>query len=124
MLVKTKYSPQPDMVKWKYEYVADSVEGSKARKMNTISKATVTVSDIEFDADETSMDRMSRVVASAYGSALQSISSGTDAQTAAASALGTTVQWKCADDVTRTISISTLADALEAAKNNMANEWL
>ena len=124
MLVKTKYSPQPDMVKWKYEYVADSVEGSKARKMDTINDATVTVSDIEFDADETSMDRMARVVASAYGSALQSISSGTDAQTAAASALGTTVQWKCADDVTRTVSISTLVDALEAAKNNMANEWL
>lgn len=124
MLVKTKYSPQPDMVKWKYEYVADSVQGSKARKMDTISEATVTVSDIEFDADETSMDRMARVVAAAYGSALQAIGSGTAAQTAATTELDATVQWKCADDITRSVTISTLIDALEAAKNNMANEWL
>lgn len=124
MLVKTKYSPQPDMVKWKYEYFADSVEGRKARKMDTIDAAVVTVNDIEFDADETSMDRMARVVASAYGSALQDIASGTAAQTAATTALDATVQWKCADDITRTVSVSTLVDALEAAKDNMASEWL
>ena len=124
MLVKTKYSPQPDMVKWKYEYVPDSVEGRKARKMDNIDAAVVTISDIPFDADETSMDRMARVVASAYGSVLKSISSGTDAQTASTSSLQSSVQWKCADDVIRNVPISMLIDALEAAKNNMSNEWL
>ena len=124
MLVKTKYSPQPDMVKWKYEYVADSVEGRKARKMDTIDAAVVTVSDIPFDADEKSMDRMARVVASAYGAALQDIASGTAAQTACTTALDATVSWKCADDVTRSVTISTLVDALDAAKDAMASNWL
>lgn len=124
MLVKTKYSPRPDMVSWAYEYVQDTVKGSKARKVDSIDKSIVTVNNTAFDADETSMDRMARVIASAYGSVLKSISSGEAAQAAAASALNTTVQWKCADDVIRTISVATLIDALEAAKNNMSSKWL
>lgn len=124
MLVKTKYSPQPDMVKWKYEYVPSTVEGKKARKTDTIEKSVVTVSGIEFDADEKSMDRMARVVASAYGAALQDIAAGTAAQTACTTALDATVSWKCADDVTRTVSITTLVDALDAAKTAMAATWL
>ena len=124
MLVKTKYSPQPDMVKWKYEYVVDTIQGSKARKVDSIDKSIVTVNSTAFDADETSMDRMARVIASAYGAAMKSISTGVDAQTACSNALSFEVQWKCADDVIRAVSVSTLVDALDAAKDNMATKWL
>ena len=124
MLVKTKYSPRPDMVSWTYEYVQDAVKGAKARKVDSIDKSVVTVNNIPFDADEVSMDRMARVISSAYGAAMKSISTGVDAQTACSAALGSEVQWKCADDVIRAVSVSTLVDALDAAKDNMATKWL
>ena len=124
MLIRTAYKPQYQMTAYRYEFVPDKVEGNKAKKSETIKEATVTVGGVPYDADEVSMDRMGRAINSAYGQALQAIASGTDAQTAASAALGTTVSWKCADDVVRDVTVSTLVDVLEAAKDNMAAVWL
>lgn len=124
MLIRTATKPQYQMTSFHYEFVADKVEGPKAKKSETINKATVEVGGVSYDADEQSMDRMGRVINAAYGQALQAIGSGTDAQTAASAALGTTVSWKCADDVVRDVTVSTLVDVLESAKDNMATIWL
>lgn len=124
MLIRTVSQPQYQMTSFHYEFVPDKVKGSKAKKSETISGATVEVGGVSYDADEVSMDRMGRVINAAYGQALQAISTGTDAQTAASAALGTTVSWKCADDVVRDVTVSTLVDVLEAAKDNMAAVWL
>jgi len=124
MLIKTVSQPQYQMTSFHYEFVNDKIEGKKAKKSETINKATVEVGGVSYDADEVSMDRMGRVINAAYGQALQAISTGTDAQTAASDALGTTVSWKCADDVVRDVTVSTLVDVLDAAKNNMSNIWI
>lgn len=124
MLVKTKYSPQPDMVKWKYEYVPDPVEGRKARKTDTLETATVEVNGVPFDADEKSMDRMSRIVAKSYGDIMRKIANGDDPSLTAGYELSQTISWKCADNVTRNVSIQNLVDALGLATDNMTATWL
>ena len=124
MLRRYKYSPHPDMVTWKTEYVPETFEGLKARKVDTLDTSTVTVNGVEFDADEKSMDRMARVIASANAKIAIDIAGGGDPSTVCQTRMAATISWKCADDVIRDIAISTLASALDLAIENMSDTWL
>ena len=124
MLRKYKYSPHPDMVTWKTEFVPDTIVGVKARKTDTLEQAVVTVGDIAFDADEQSMNRIARVIASANALMMQDIAGGQNPADSATTRLAETISWKCADDVVRNVSVSTLVSVLEQAKNNMTSVWV
>ena len=82
---------------------------AKAERANAVSKLTVTVDGMVFDADETSQNRMSRVVAGAQAL-------GVDLNT-------TTQIWVLADNTVATPTVAQLAQALKLAGEAQTALW-
>ena len=82
---------------------------AKAERAKAVSKLTVTVDGMVFDADETSQNRMSRVVAGAQAL-------GVDLNT-------TTQIWVLADNTVATPTVAQLAQALKLAGEAQTVLW-
>lgn len=82
---------------------------AKAERAEAVSKLTVTVDGMVFDADETSQNRMSRVVAGAQAL-------GVDLNT-------TTQIWVLADNTVAMPTVAQLAQALKLAGEAMTSAW-
>ena len=83
---------------------------AKAERAEAVSKLTVTVDGMVFDADETSQNRMSRVVAGAQAL-------GVDLNT-------TTQIWVLADNTVATPTVAQLAQALKLAGQKQSELWV
>lgn len=113
------------MYKKVYTFTEDPVKGTKAQKTERIYTATVTVSDLVFDADETSMNRMNRylqIANSDFNKDLATSLSSSDAYQK--NYIDTTVQWKLADNTVQEVTIEQLLEVYKLAVDNMANNWL
>jgi len=97
-----------------YEYVPDPIIGKKAIKTEHKKKLVVTVDGIPFDADSESINYMSTVISLALYKAKLDPDN-------ADKYLNYELKWKCADNVTRTVTIPQLAQALEKALGEIAN---
>lgn len=88
---------------------AEALAQAKKERAEAVSKLTVTVDGMVFDADETSQNRMSRVVAGA-----QALGVG----------LNTTTQiWVLADNTVATPTVAQLAQALKLAGEAQTALW-
>ena len=83
---------------------------AKAERADAVSKLTVTVDGMVFDADETSQNRMSRVVSGAQAL-------GVDLNT-------TTQIWVLADNTVATPTVAQLAQALKLAGEAQSALWI
>lgn len=83
---------------------------AKAERAEAVSKLTVTVDGMVFDADETSQNRMSRVVAGAQAL-------GVDLET-------TTQIWVLADNTIAQPTVAQLAQALKLAGEKQSELWV
>lgn len=86
-----------------------ALEDAKADRAKTVSRIKVTVDGMEFDGDETSQNRMSRVVAVAAALGVD-----LDAKTQ---------MWILADNTIAYPTIRQLARALEAAGGDQTDVW-
>lgn len=106
-------------------YVQPVVANKKALRSEDVLNLIVTVNAIDFDADEESQDRMSRVVSVANAQYNKLIASGAtpgDAYTAIYH--DNTVKWVGADNKEHLITIETLAAALDASVRLMGQKWI
>lgn len=88
---------------------AEALAQAKKERAEAVSKLTVTVDGMVFDADETSQNRMSRVVAGAQAL-------GVDLNT-------TTQIWVLADNTVATPTVAQLAQALKLAGEAQTALW-
>lgn len=88
---------------------AEALAQAKKERAEAVSKLTVTVDGMVFDADETSQNRMSRVVAGAQAL-------GVD--------LNTTQIWVLADNTVATPTVAQLAQALKLAGQKQSELWI
>ena len=88
---------------------AEALAKAKEERAEAVSKLTVTVDGMVFDADETSQNRMSRVVAGAQAL-------GVDLNT-------TTQIWVLADNTVATPTVAQLAQALKLAGEAQTALW-
>ena len=91
------------------ELAAQELEQAKAERAEAVSQLTVTVDGMTFDADETSQNRMSRVVSGAQAL-------GVDLST-------TTQIWVLADNSVATPTVAQLAQALKLAGEAQTALW-
>lgn len=90
------------------EVKAKALAQAKAERADAVSKLTVTVDGMVFDADETSQNRMSRVVAGAQALGIDQ---------------STTQVWVLADNTVATPTIAQLAQALKLAGEAQTALW-
>ena len=95
----------------------------KKQRAQELTSATVVVNSIEYDADETAMDRVDRILTLANWKFNQAVAGGMAAPEAYAAAYETTVVWKGKDNEFHDIQIKSLAKAQEAALNKMKTVW-
>lgn len=99
--------------------------GTKAYRADEVSKSTVIVDGIEFNADEVAMDRMARVLSTAAWRYSQALASGmTQPDAYAAVYIGNTIPWKTFANAFETLTIEKLAEIQEAALNQLAATWV
>lgn len=84
------------------------MEQAKAERADAVSRLTVTVDNMVFDADETSQNRMSRVVAGAQALGIDQ---------------STTQIWVLADNTVATPTVKQLAQALKLAGEAQTALW-
>jgi hypothetical protein len=123
MLESTIVEISPQMYKKVYTFVEDPLKGTKAKRAETIYVSTVTYNGYEFDADEDSMNRMSRHIQLANYK-FNKLSSEGESTAYQQAYIDTTVDWKLADNSIQTITIETLCNAQQLAVENMTNSWL
>lgn len=87
---------------------AEALAQAKKERAEAVSKLTVTVDGMVFDADETSQNRMSRVVAGAQALGI---------------AQSTTQVWVLADNTVATPTVAQLAQALKLAGEAQTALW-
>lgn len=90
------------------EKQAQALAQAKKERAEAVSKLTVTVDGMVFDADETSQNRMSRVVAGAQALGI---------------AQSTTQVWVLADNTVATPTVKQLAQALKLAGEAQTALW-
>lgn len=89
---------------------AEALAQAKKERAEAVSRLTVTIDGMVFDADETSQNRMSRVVAGAQAL-------GVDMNT-------TTQIWVLADNTVATPTVAQLAQALKLAGEAQSELWV
>lgn len=87
---------------------AEALAQAKRERADAVSKLTVTVDNMVFDADETSQNRMSRVVAGAQALGIDQ---------------STTQVWVLADNTVATPTVAQLAQALKLAGEAQTALW-
>ena len=95
----------------------------KKQRGNELTSATVVVDSIEYDADESAMDRIDRILTLANWKFNQAVAGGKSAAEAYTAAYSTTVVWKGKDNKFHEIQIETLATIQESAINEMKTVW-
>ena len=95
----------------------------KKQRAQELTSATVVVDSIEYDADETAMDRIDRILTLANWKYNQAVTGGMAAPEAYAAVYKTTVLWKGKDNEFYDIQIESLAKAQESAINKMKTVW-
>lgn len=118
---------EPQVYKINKTFVNEKLplHGGKAKRAEKIHVSTVTVNNMEFDANEDSILRMGYYLtnaASKYTKARSSGSSGPNAYTACYT--DSTVNWKLANNNVVEISLETLAEAHNLAVNLLQSHWL
>jgi len=104
-------------------YEEDVIKGNKAKKKEAKNKLKVTVDNIDFDADTESINYMSAVLSRANGTILEKLAKDSNLTMADAynDVYSSTIKWKCADNIVREVTISTIAKALDEALGAIAN---
>lgn len=125
-MLKTKIVDQGiEMFSKKVFFETEPVVGRKAHRSEEVVQSTITVNGITFDADESSMDRMDRVIDLANWKYNQQIALGVTPSDAYASTYSaTTIPWKTADNQLINISVETICKAQELALENLAAIWV
>ena len=95
----------------------------KKQRAQELTSATVEMNSIEYDADETAMDRVDRILTLANWKFNQAVAGGMAAPEAYAAVYKTTVVWKGNDNEFHNIQIESLAKAQEEAINKMKTVW-
>ena len=95
----------------------------KKQRAQELTSATVVVNSIEYDADETAMDRVDRILTLANWKFNQAVAGGMTVAEAYAAVYKATVVWKCEDNEFHDIQIESLAAAQESAINKMKTVW-
>ena len=95
----------------------------KKQRAQELVGSAVVVDSIEYDADETAMDRIDRILTLANWKFNQAVAGGMAAPEAYAAAYKATVVWKGKDNEFHDIQIETLAAAQESAINKMKTVW-
>jgi hypothetical protein len=85
--------------------------------------SAVVVDSIEYDADETAMDRIDRILTLANWKFNQAIAGGKSAAEAYTAVYNTNVLWKGKDNKFYEIPVETLAATQESAINEMRAAW-
>lgn len=101
--------PEPTAEEIAEREAAEALAQAKKERAEAVSKLTVTVDGMVFDADETSQNRMSRLVAGAQAL-------GVDLNT-------TTQVWVLADNTVATPTVAQLAQALKLAGEAQTALW-
>jgi len=123
MLERKVIEISPQMYKNVYTFTEEPVKGTKAKKAETIYVSTVIYDGYEFDADEDSMNRMSRHIQLANYK-FNKLSSEGESSAYHQAYIDSTVDWKLADNTIETVTIETLCKVQELAVANMTNSWL
>lgn len=108
-VVEDPRPPEPTPEEIAKREKAEALAQAKKERAEAVSKLTVTVDGMVFDADETSQNRMSRVVAGAQAL-------GVDLNT-------TTQIWVLADNTVATPTVAQLAQALKLAGEAQTALW-
>jgi hypothetical protein len=115
----------PQMFKKVYTFYEDPIKGYKAEKTEKINNATVDFNGWTFDADEKSMNRMSRYLQTSTIGMLQDQANGMTYQNAwQKNFTDNTVQWKLNDNTIQEINIEQLFEVYKLSITNMSNNWL
>ena len=88
---------------------AEALAQAKKERAEAVSRLTVTVDGMVFDADETSQNRMSRVVAGAQALGIDQ---------------STTQVWVLADNTVATPTVAQIAQALKLAGEKQSELWI
>lgn len=124
-MLEEKMVKSPNGVFKKHAKFASSPEkGNKAYRANDLQQSIVTVDNINFNADEKSMDRIDRVVEMANFQFNKALSQGKSATDAYESVYNRELIWKSADNIIHTVSVETLAAVQEKALMNMEEKWI
>ncbi len=108
-VVEDERPPEPTAEEIAEREAAEKLAQAKADRASAVSKLTVTVDGMVFDADETSQNRMARVVSGAQAL-------GVDLTT-------TTQIWVLADNTVATPTVAQLAQALKLAGEAQTALW-
>jgi hypothetical protein len=95
----------------------------KKQRERELTSSSVVVNSIEYDADETAMDRIDRILTLANWKYNQAVAGGMSPVEAYAAVYKTTITWKGRDNEFHDIQIESLAKAQEAAINKMKTVW-
>lgn len=107
-VVKDPKPPEPTPEEIAEREKAEALAQAKKERAEAVSKLTVTVDGMVFDADETSQNRMSRVVAGAQALGIDQ---------------STTQIWVLADNTVATPTVKQLAQALKLAGEAQTALW-
>lgn len=107
-VVEDPRPPEPTPEEIAEREAAEALAQAKKERAEAVSKLTVTVDGMVFDADETSQNRMSRVVAGAQALGI---------------AQSTTQVWVLADNTVATPTVAQLAQALKLAGEAQTALW-
>lgn len=105
------------------EFRPTADEGAKAYRSNDLANSVITVNDIRFNIDETSMDRIDRLIEMANFQYNRAVYNGETQDDAYVSTYHREVNWKSADNEFHTVTIETLAEVQEKALINMNDIW-
>ena len=115
----------PQMFKKVYTFYEDPIKGYKAEKTERIYNSTVEYNGWTFDADEKSMDRMSRYLQISTMTFLQEQSSGISTTTAWQNNFtDKKINWKLNNNTIQEISVEQLLEVYTMCVDNMSNNWL
>lgn len=125
MLNHTVIETSPQMFKKISTFTTGELSGTKAIRAETIYNATVQFEDIVFDADEDSMNRISRYIQLANYNFNRVCSIGTSPEDAYKQVyVEKLISWKLSDNTIAQVSIETLCKVQEQAVANMTTIWI
>jgi hypothetical protein len=124
MLITKIHESSPNIFRKDTIFTEDTIKGKKAIKNESINNAYVTYNGMEFDADEVSLNRMSRYITLAHALFAKSISSGQEPESAYQQHFMAEIDWKLRDNSIQTITIDQLLNVFEMSVANMSTIWL
>lgn len=105
------------------EFSEPTEKGKRAYRANEVLQAVVEVDNLQFNADEKSMDRIDRVVEVANAKFARALAQGVSPTDAYEEVYGTEVPWKSADNVFHQVTVETLCLVQEKALEHMNMVW-